>query len=158
MRAAELNEAKQTPIVDFNNGFKPLFTGFGTGKYVDRVQTAPRLIFANKSKYEPHASVSIQASSFHHCSPRKDMPWHLYDSFELGFPSDQPELLNQYGEYDSDMVTCSGVYNLVPKEIVQQYVDSQGGIIGYCEDPANTDFVPFELTDEEISYYILNNS
>lgn len=144
MRASEMAQAALTPIRDAIHR-------------INRVPTAPRLVLANKSQYEPHATVSIQASKHHYCSPREDLHWHLYDSFELGFPSDQPAILDPYGEYESDMVTCSGVYNRVPKEIVQQYINEQGGIIGYSNGPA-TEAITFELTDEEISFYILNNS
>jgi hypothetical protein len=128
--------------------------------YVERIQTAPRLVLASRTqgRSSEHTSISIQASEMHYCSPRENLHWHLYDSFELGFPTHDSTLISPYAELESDMGHISGVYNRVPRAIIQRYVDEQGGIIGYVTDPASTDYVPFSLSEEEISYYILNCS
>lgn len=55
-------------------------------------------------------SISVQASSFHYCKPRLN-GIQDYESVELGFPSTEDELINEYAEDDSDytkpfMVMC----------------------------------------------------
>jgi hypothetical protein len=155
MLSRELNEAGRIPI-------DPKVHGAGIhalARYVDRIQQAPRLVLASTAPGKSgivQATVSIQASEMHYCSPRENLHWHLYSSYELGFPSNDSKLLTPYGEMDSDMGHLNGIYNRVPRDIVQLYIKEQGGIIGYITDPASTDFVPFTLSEEEISYYILN--
>lgn len=153
MRAHEMAHAIAVPLRS-GNGFHPSVVDYINSQ---SQRCVPRLVLASRARGERNACVSIQASEFHHCSPRKNLPWHMYDTYELGFPTGQPKLLDPYGEYDPDTSNNSGVYNNVPADIVQQYIDEQGGIVGYRHNPRKTGFVKFALTDEEISFYILNN-
>ena len=69
-------------------------------------------------------SVSVQASSFHYCSPRTNTD--SYSSVELGYPSEADDLIMEYAkEQDNPTET---VYGWVPIEIVQQLIEKHGGI------------------------------
>lgn len=70
-------------------------------------------------------SISVQASAFHYCKPRLD-GIQDYESVELGFPSTEDELINEYAEVDSDYTKT--VYGYVPIEIVEELINKHGGI------------------------------
>ena len=70
-------------------------------------------------------SISVQASSFHCCRPRLDGIQN-YESVELGFPSTEYELINDYAEDDSDYTKT--VYGYVPVEIIEELINKHGGI------------------------------
>lgn len=69
--------------------------------------------------------ISIQASENHYCSPRKN-GLHEYNKVELGFPSAEDELINDYAEEDEDYTNT--VYGYVPVEVVDQLLEKHGGI------------------------------
>jgi len=73
-------------------------------------------------------NVSIQASSFHYCSPRENNG--PYNSVELGFPSD--DMGNEFNEYGEDIsLSQKGtVFARVPIEKVEVLLEKHGGIIG----------------------------
>lgn len=68
--------------------------------------------------------MSVQGSVGHYCSPRKTQDW--YDSLEIGFPSIEEPLINQYAEDENDYTDT--VYGYVPIEIVQDVITKHGGI------------------------------
>ena len=70
-------------------------------------------------------SISVQASAFHYCKPRLD-GIQDYESVELGFPSTEDELINEYAEDDSDYTKT--VYGYVPIEIIEELINKHGGI------------------------------
>ena len=70
-------------------------------------------------------SISVQASSFHYCKPRLN-GIQDYESVELGFPSTEDELINEYAEDDSDYTKT--VYGYVPIEIIEELINKHGGI------------------------------
>ena len=70
-------------------------------------------------------SISVQASAFHYCKPRLD-GIQDYERVELGFPSTEDELINEYAEDDSDYTKT--VYGYVPIEIVEKLINKHGGI------------------------------
>lgn len=70
-------------------------------------------------------SISVQASGFHYCEPRLD-GIQDYESVELGFPSMEDELINEYAEDDSDYTKT--VYGYAPIEIVEELINKHGGI------------------------------
>lgn len=70
-------------------------------------------------------SVSVQASEFHYCSPRLN-GLQDYKSVELGFPSIEDELINEYADGDDDYTDT--VYEYVPIEIVEKLIEKHGGI------------------------------
>lgn len=70
-------------------------------------------------------SISVQASKFHYCRPRLD-GLQDYESVELGFPSMEDELINEYAENDFDYTDT--VYGYVPIEIVEKLIKKHGGI------------------------------
>lgn len=70
-------------------------------------------------------SISVQASGFHYCEPRLNGVQD-YESVELGFPSMEDELINEYAEDDSDYTGT--VYGYVPIEIVEELINKHGGI------------------------------
>ena len=93
--------------------------GFGGERY----QQTKRLVLANG------VSLSIQASSTHYCSPRISTQYSQYSKFEVGFPSHRIEALMPYCD-DTDNPTGT-VYAYVPLEVLEQYIASAGGVIGY---------------------------
>lgn len=70
-------------------------------------------------------SISVQASEFHYCSPRINGAQD-YESVELGFPSEEDELINEYT--DSGFDYTDTVYGYVPIEIVEKLIEKHGGI------------------------------
>lgn len=70
-------------------------------------------------------SISVQASGFHYCKPRLNGIQN-YESVELGFPSTEDELINEYAENDS--IYTKIVYGYVPIEIVEELINKHGGI------------------------------
>lgn len=72
--------------------------------------------------------LSVQASSGHYCTPRKDLgPWTMV---EVGFPTQRVEELMQYAE-DPTKPTET-VYGWVPVEVVEQIVIAHGGLAQPC--------------------------
>ena len=71
-------------------------------------------------------SISVQASEFHYCCPRLNGVQD-YESVELGFPSVEDELINEYAE--DCMNYTETVYGYVPIEIVEKLIEKHGGII-----------------------------
>lgn len=69
-------------------------------------------------------SVSVQASHGAYCSPRTNLgPW---SHVECGFPSDVPSVIMDYAE-ELDHPTAT-VYGYVPIELVEELIESHGGI------------------------------
>ena len=69
-------------------------------------------------------SISVQASKFHYCRPRLD-GIQDYEAVELGYPSNEDELINDYAEDDDYTKT---VYGYVPIEVVEKLIEKHGGI------------------------------
>lgn len=72
-------------------------------------------------------NVSIQASEFHYCEPRKNTEPEKYRSFELGYPSDRDELIDLLGE---EKETNDTVFPYVDRDVVEQLILKHGGIKG----------------------------
>ena len=70
-------------------------------------------------------NLSVQCNSASYCWPREDHST-FYLTVEVGFPSDKPELIMSYAE-DPEKPTKT-VYGYVPVELVQQLIESHGGI------------------------------
>lgn len=70
-------------------------------------------------------SISVQASEFHYCDPQLNGVQD-YESVELGFPSVEDELINEYAE--DCMNYTETVYGYVPMEIVEKLIKKHGGI------------------------------
>ena len=69
--------------------------------------------------------ISVQGGTkFHYCNPR--MKINSYEEVELGFPSEEDELIMEYAE-DKDRPTET-VYPWVPIKIVEQLIQKHGGI------------------------------
>jgi hypothetical protein len=71
-------------------------------------------------------SMSVQASSFHYCTPRVDGA-PFYTTYEIGFPSEREPLLMPYRELSEDEPTRT-VYPYVPVEIVAAVIRKHGGL------------------------------
>lgn len=69
--------------------------------------------------------LSIQASSYHYCSPRINRA-EQYASVEIGYVSQYEELLAPYA--DGPGVTKIIGYGYVPVEIADQLLEKHGGI------------------------------
>lgn len=71
-------------------------------------------------------TLSIQASDGHYSTPRADLSYNQYTEFEIGFPSKVFESILPYAE---DPTEPTGTfYCYVPKEIIQDLIDSCGGV------------------------------
>ena len=104
-------------------------------------------------------SVSVQASACYYCAPMYTQfqsydGWHVingvywrmcekertfrtghyipYEAVELGFPSEEDELINKYAE-DEDYTHA--VYPYTPVDVVEQLIEKHGGF--KCVDESN---------------------
>lgn len=77
-------------------------------------------------------NISIQASSNHYCSPRKDGYDVLYTQVELGFPSERDNLIDEYVEdlsQDGEEIDYTkSVYPYVPAEVISLLIAKHRGI------------------------------
>ena len=73
--------------------------------------------------------MSVQASSFHYCEPRKS-GLKSYDSYEVGYPSAVIEQLREYAEMpiEVDEEMLNAVYPFVPKEVIIDILEEHGGM------------------------------
>lgn len=70
--------------------------------------------------------ISVQAGEYLYCSPR--INWaEEYDTVELGFPSEEGELIVDYAEDPNDLTET--VYGYVPIDIVNKLIEKHGGIM-----------------------------
>lgn len=77
-------------------------------------------------------SISIQASSGHYCFPRENSEcesYEIYSEFEIGFPSKKIDKIIQYAEQPE--FPTETVYGYVPKNIIQEIIDDNGGVVGF---------------------------
>ena len=83
-------------------------------------------------------SMSVQADSSMYCSPREDGIDTKYIQVEIGYPSEEDVLLNEYVEGTSNSRLdvenaesyTESVYPWVPAEVVKEVIDKHGGMIG----------------------------
>ena len=85
----------------------------------------PVIIFGDQNN---NLTLSIQASVYHYCLPRKDS-LNEYTHYEVGFPSKKEELLMPYIEVEGDNPTET-VYPFVPVEVLVNLANNYGGIVG----------------------------
>jgi hypothetical protein len=71
-------------------------------------------------------TISVQASTFHCCSPRAN-GLSEYDTVEVGYPSAPTHELDPY-KYDKHRKGCQ-VYDHVPFSLIQSILDQHGGIV-----------------------------
>ena len=78
--------------------------------------------------------LSIQAGRGHYCSPRTNSStgdYNFYDTFEIGFPSQEIPEIMEYAEDPEDLTQT--VYSQVPKDVIRGFIQQRGGVIGYKE-------------------------
>jgi len=71
-------------------------------------------------------TMSVQASEFHHCTPRESgLPLSEYSTVEVGFPSERPEPWSEWEQYaDAPEDPTETVYSWVPIDMVKALVES----------------------------------
>lgn len=69
-------------------------------------------------------SMSVQASKGNYSEPRAFSS--VYSSVEIGFPSEEEPLINEYAEQSGDYTQT--VYGWTPVEIVEEVILKHGGI------------------------------
>lgn len=70
-------------------------------------------------------SLSVQASTYSYCSPRENIgPWN---QVEVGFPSSKVDEIMSYAEDPNDPTET--VYGWVPIRLVEEIIESHGGIV-----------------------------
>ena len=70
-------------------------------------------------------TVSVQGGTeLHYCSPRRKC--NQYKEVELGYPSSEDELIQQYAE--NPEYPTETVYPFVPIDIVEKLIEKHGGI------------------------------
>lgn len=75
-------------------------------------------------------SISIQANDGAYCRPREDIDdVSVYSMFELGFPSDECDVIREYAEGENSLTDT--VYPYVPRDVVEKMIESHGGITGF---------------------------
>lgn len=73
-------------------------------------------------------SVSVQCSSTAYSLPRETFKdTAKYTSFELGFPDQSDELLDEYAEDSVHLLHT--VYPYVPREVVDALIEKHGGLV-----------------------------
>jgi hypothetical protein len=72
-------------------------------------------------------TVSIQASSFHYCTPRINGK-QQYTAVELGFPSAYSRLLTPYKEGNESQK--KSIFPWTPIAVIEKVVRLHGGILG----------------------------
>ena len=70
-------------------------------------------------------TISVQASEAHYCHPRIDDATY-YTEVECGYPSSNPEFIQEYAE-NSESLTGT-VYPYTPVELVNKLIDLHGGL------------------------------
>jgi len=73
-------------------------------------------------------SMSVQANRHCYCTPRQDLLDGEYKDVEIGFPSQEEELINELAECPSDYT--GSVYGYVPIETVEAVIEKHGGMKG----------------------------
>jgi hypothetical protein len=86
-------------------------------------------------------SVSVQASNMNYAEDSHPSgkaaywrgldaePVYPFTSFEVGYPSADPEPVDVWAEYDN-----GGVWAWVPRQVVADLLDLHGGAVGWQED------------------------
>lgn len=81
--------------------------------------------FTDKIVCKNGLTLSVQASSFHYCSPRNDSgPWN---KVEVGYPSRKIEDLMEYAE--NPAAPTETVYAFVPHDVIEKIVLDNGGLL-----------------------------
>ena len=71
-------------------------------------------------------SMSVQASAYHYSDPRENGLFSVYNSVEIGFPSEEEYLILEYAEEpNKPMTTC---YGYVPVTLVDEVLVKHGGM------------------------------
>lgn len=77
-------------------------------------------------------TLSIQASEYHYCEPRKNLDdKSMYTAFEIGFPSEEIELIASFAQDRGDLTGT--VYPYIPRNIVETIISDNGGIKGVAK-------------------------
>jgi hypothetical protein len=71
-------------------------------------------------------TMSVQASEFHYCSPRRTLKSGDYRAWEVGFPSKREPALLPYAEEKNK--PCKTVYGCVPTAIIEAVIERHGGL------------------------------
>lgn len=71
-------------------------------------------------------SMSVQAGEGIYCAPRMCLDNGEYESVEIGFPSNEEPLINEYAENSTDYTDT--VYGYVPIELVDEVIAKHGGL------------------------------
>lgn len=97
---------------------------FSTNKFLS--QNKPDGIVRKKALCKDGFSISIQASMYHECNPRK--PKGPYKSVELGYSSHIEILIEKYAKNTPSKYYT--IYSYVPVKVVDEVIKKHGGIIG----------------------------
>ena len=77
--------------------------------------------------------ISIQASEFNYCSPKVSGLSIIYILVELGFPSEEEELIAKWQESPELNKPTDDVYPYIPAEVVSMIIAKHGGMVkGEC--------------------------
>lgn len=98
-------------------------------EYLTKNKTADCTYMSKRVELNSGLTLSIQASEYHYCEPRKNIDdKSRYSMFEIGFPSAEIELISHLAEDPSDLTGT--VYPYVPREVVETVISDNGGIKG----------------------------
>lgn len=102
------------------------YTGYSFEQFISETKNGfkrPKIVMGDG------VSMSVQASSFHYCEPRRS-GLDSYESYEVGYPSEVIEQLRGYEEtpVENDEELLESIYPFVPAEILSQIVMEHGGI------------------------------
>ena len=101
---------------------------FSTNVFLRRFPISNLYLVRPRAVMADGFSVSIQATEYTYCTPAMNHA-RSYTDVELGFPSEEDKLINEYTEYLEDDTYTDTVYPYVPVEIVDKLIEKHGGIV-----------------------------
>lgn len=109
-----------------SNDSKQPYTGYSFEEFIKETKQLfkrPIMVMGDSS------SMSVQASAFHYCEPRRS-GLDSYKSYEVSYPSQVIEQLKDYLEMpvESDEELLESLYANVPAEVLSQIVMEHGGV------------------------------
>ena len=73
-------------------------------------------------------TMSVQASRTHYCLPKQDDA-ESYEEVEVGYPSQEDELLLPYAELYEDFGPTDTIYPYVPVDVIDRVIEKHGGVL-----------------------------
>lgn len=73
-------------------------------------------------------TMSVQASRTHYCLPRQDDA-ESYTHVDVGYPSEEDELLTPFAELHEVFAPTDTIYPYVPVGVIAEVIEKHGGVL-----------------------------